>query len=103
MTNFLARFRTTGVIARKELRSFFNSPVAYVVIVVFLAIIGYFHTTNLFLMNIASMRLTFEFAPLAFLFIVPAITMRLISEERKAGTLELLATKPLRDAEVVVG
>jgi len=85
------------------LRSYFNSPVAYVVIVVFLAIIGYFHTSNMFLMNIASMRLTFEFAPIVFLFIVPAITMRLISEEQKSGTIELLSTKPLLDAEVVVG
>ena len=56
-----------GIIFQKELRSYFNSPVAYVVMVVFLAIIGYFHVSNLFLMNIASMRLTFEFAPLAFL------------------------------------
>jgi ABC-2 type transport system permease protein len=92
-----------GIIFRKELKSYFNSPVAYVVIVVFLAIIGYFHTSNLFLMNIASMRLTFEFAPLVFLFIIPAITMRLISEETKSGTIELLSTKPLLDIEVVVG
>jgi len=95
--------RHTSIIFRKELRSYFNSPVAYVVIVVFLAIIGYFHTSNMFLMNIASMRLTFEFAPIVFLFIVPAITMRLISEEQKSGTIELLSTKPLLDAEVVVG
>lgn len=95
--------RNTGIIFRKELRSYFNSAVAYVVIVVFLAIIGYFHTSNLFLMNTASMRLTFEFAPLVFLFIIPAITMRLISEERKSGTIELLSTKPLQDAEVIAG
>src|SRR3989338_2074554 len=103
MTPIQVPLRNTGIIFRKELRSYFNSPVAYVVIVVFLAIIGYFHTNNLFLMNIASMRLTFEFAPLVFLFIIPAITMRLISEERKSGTLELLSTKPLRDVEVVAG
>jgi len=103
MTSIQVPLRNTGIIFRKELRSYFNSPVAYVVIVVFLAIIGYFHTNNLFLMNIASMRLTFEFAPLVFLFIIPAITMRLISEERKSGTLELLSTKPLRDVEVVAG
>ncbi len=96
-------FRNTSIIFRKELKSYFNSPVAYVVIVVFLAIIGYFHTSNLFLMNIASMRLTFEFAPLVFLFIIPAITMRLISEEQKTGTIELLSTKPLRDIEVIAG
>ncbi|MEK6649879.1 MAG: ABC transporter permease subunit [Bacteroidota bacterium] len=103
MRSLFAQTRNTGVITARELRSSFNSPVAYVVIVVFLAIIGYFHTSNLFLLNVASMRLTFEFAPLAFLFIIPAITMRLIAEEMKTGTLELLATKPLRDMEVVLG
>jgi len=103
MKTILARTRSTMVIAARELRSSFNSPVAYVVIVVFLAIIGYFHANNLFLINVASMRMTFEFAPLAFLFIIPAITMRLISEEMKTGTLELLSTKPLLDIEVVLG
>jgi ABC-2 type transport system permease protein len=103
MSALTDRTRHTAIIAGRELRASFNSPVAYVVIVVFLAIIGYFHSSNLFLLNIASMRLTFEFAPLAFLFIIPAITMRLISEEMKTGTLELLTTKPLRDVEVVLG
>lgn len=103
MRSLFAQTRNTGVITARELRSSFNSPIAYVVIVVFLAIIGYFHTSNLFLLNVASMRLTFEFAPLAFLFIIPAITMRLIAEEMKTGTLELLTTKPLRDAEIVLG
>ena len=103
MTALVDRTRHTAIIAGRELRSSFNSPVAYVVIVVFLAIIGYFHSSNLFLLNIASMRMTFEFAPLAFLFIIPAITMRLIAEEMKTGTIELLTTKPLQDAEVVLG
>jgi ABC-2 type transport system permease protein len=74
-------------IYRRELRSYFNSPIAYVVIVVFLAIIGYFFTSNLFLMNVASMRIVFELVPLVFLFFVPAITMRLLAEEKKSGTL----------------
>jgi ABC-2 type transport system permease protein len=90
-------------IYKRELRSSFNSPVAYVVIVVFLAILGWFFTSNLFLMNAASMRVVFELVPLIFLFFVPAITMRLIAEERKSGTLELLTTKPVRDVEIVLG
>ncbi|MBM2844847.1 MAG: transporter [Bacteroidetes bacterium] len=90
-------------IYRRELRSYFNSPVAYVVIVVFLAIIGWFFTSNLFLMNVASLRIVFELVPLIFLFFVPAITMRLLAEEKKSGTLELLATKPVRDVEIVLG
>jgi ABC-2 type transport system permease protein len=87
---------------QRELRSYFNSPVAYVVIVVFLAIVGWFFTNNIFLANIASLRLVFELVPLIFLFFVPAITMRLLAEEKKSGTLELLTTKPVRDVEIVL-
>ena len=90
-------------IYKREIRSYFNSPIAYVVIVVFLAILGWFFTSNLFLMNVASMRIVFELVPLIFLFFVPAITMRLLAEEKKSGTLELLTTKPVRDVEIVLG
>lgn len=89
-------------IYKRELRSYFNSPVAYVVIVVFLAVLGWFFTNNLFLMNVASLRIVFDLVPLIFLFFIPAITMRLIAEEKKAGTLELLTTKPVRDVEIVL-
>jgi ABC-2 type transport system permease protein len=92
-----------GPIFRREARSYFNSPVAYVVIIVFLCIIGWFFTNNLFLMNTATMRIVFELVPLLFLFFVPAITMRLLAEEKKAGTLELLTTKPVRDVEIILG
>jgi ABC-2 type transport system permease protein len=95
-------FQNILPIFRRELRSYFNSPVAYVVIVVFLAIIGWFFTSNLFLVNVASMRIVFELVPLVFLFFVPAITMRLLAEEKKSGTLELLTTKPVTDAEIVI-
>jgi ABC-2 type transport system permease protein len=95
--------RTILTIFRREIRSYFNSPVAYVVIVVFLAIVGWFFSSNLFLMNVASMRVVFELVPLIFLFFIPAITMRLLAEERKSGTLELLTTRPVRDSEIVLG
>ena len=90
-------------IYKREIRSYFNSPIAYVVIIVFLSILGWFFTSNLFLMNVASMRIVFELVPLIFLFFVPAVTMRLLAEEKKSGTLELLTTKPVRDAEIVLG
>lgn len=90
-------------IFRRELRSAFNSPVAYVVMVVFLVIVGWFFTSNLFVMNLSSMRVVFELVPLVYLFFVPAITMRLLAEEKKSGTLELLTTHPVRDAEIVLG
>jgi ABC-2 type transport system permease protein len=96
-------FPNIFAIFRRELRSYFNSPVAYVVIVVFLAIIGWFFTNNLFLMNVASLRVVFELVPLIFLFFVPAITMRLLAEEKKSGTLELLTTKPIHDADIILG
>jgi ABC-2 type transport system permease protein len=92
-----------GPIYRRELRSYFNSPVAYVVIIVFLAIIGWFFSNNLFLINVASMRIVFDLVPLVFLFFIPAITMRLLAEEKKSGTLELLTTRPVRDVEIVLG
>ncbi len=96
-------YNNTLTIFRKELRSYFNSPVAYVVIVVFLSLVGYFHTSTLFLVNSASLRQFFSLAPVTYLALIPAITMRLLAEERKSGTIELLATKPLRDVEIVLG
>jgi ABC-2 type transport system permease protein len=99
----LPNLNNTSTIFRKELRSYFNSAVAYVVIVVFLAIVGWVYTSSMFLINVASLRLMFEWIPLVFLFVVPAITMRLLAEEKKAGTIELLTTKPLHDWEIVVG
>ncbi|MBI3193569.1 MAG: ABC transporter permease subunit [Ignavibacteriae bacterium] len=87
----------------KELRSYFNSAIAYIVIVGFLAILGWFFTTNLFLMNMSSLRVVFEITPFLLLFFGPLITMRLLSEEMKTGTLELLMTKPIREHEIVIG
>lgn len=102
-----AQVRTSAAninaIMQREVKSYFNSAIAYVVIVVFLAIVGWFHTSSLFLSNVATMRLLFELIPIVFLFVVPAITMRLLSEEKKSGTIELLTTKPLHDAEIVLG
>jgi ABC-2 type transport system permease protein len=99
----LPNFQNIGTIFLKELRSFFNSAVAYVVIVVFLGIVGWFFTSNLFLFNVSSMRMFFDLAPMVFLFVIPAITMRLLAEEKKTGTIELLSTKPLNDVEIVLG
>ena len=73
-------FSNVGTIFKKELRSYFNSAVAYVVIVVFLAIVGWMYTSSMFLINVASLRMMFELIPLVFLFVVPAITMRLLAE-----------------------
>ena len=87
----------------KELKSYFNSPIAYIVIIVFLAIVGYFFATSFFTNGVASLRGMFDMVPFVFLFFIPAITMRSFSEEKKQGTIELLLTKPVKDSELVIG
>jgi ABC-2 type transport system permease protein len=95
----------TLTIARRELSTFFSSPIAYIVLGVFLAIAGYlfFFFSGLFIAGKASMRPFFGLAPILFMFLAPAITMRLIAEERKSGTFEILMTLPVREWEVVAG
>lgn len=90
-------------IARRDLKTFFASPIAYVVFGVFLLVGGYLFFSTLFLRGTASLRDYFSLVPVLFVVFVPALTMRLIAEERKAGTLELLLTYPVRDGELVLG
>jgi ABC-2 type transport system permease protein len=90
-------------IYKKELKSYFYSPVAYIVIVVFLIITGWFFTSSLFVAGVISMRNVFDIIPFIFLFFIPAISMRTFSEEKKAGTIELLLTKPITDFDIVLG
>ena len=91
------------VISRREIRTYFNSPVAYIVVTVFTLITGYLFFTQLFVEKQAEMRGFFNIMPLLFMFMVPAITMRLLADEKGSGTLEMLITMPVRDWEVVVG
>lgn len=97
----------TLVLARRELRSYFDSPIAYIVVVAFLLVAGWMFFSALFLINRADLRSFFApspFSPSMLLVILaPAMTMRLIAEERKTGTIELLTTMPVRDAEVIAG
>lgn len=88
---------------RREMRSYFASPAAYIVLAVFLLITGWFFTLNLFKENLAHMRSIFDILPFLLVVFAPAISMRLISEERKSGTLELLVTMPVRDFDVILG
>lgn len=90
-------------ITKKELRSYFNSPLAYIFIDVFLVLSGWLFFQNFFLVGQADMRFFFALVPWLFLFLVPAITMRLWAEEKKLGTAELLLTLPISDAQVVLG
>lgn len=94
-------------ILRKELNAFFSSLIGYVVIGVFLAVLGMvlfvFPDSSLLESPFASLDALFDMAPVIFLFLVPAITMRLFAEERLFGTLELLQTKPVSDASIAMG
>jgi len=87
----------------KELRSFFYSPMAYIFLVVFALVNGYFFTNTFFLINQSDMRALFNITPLIFLFFIPAISMSLIARERNLGTMEIISTLPLRNHEFVIG
>jgi ABC-type multidrug transport system ATPase subunit/ABC-type transport system involved in multi-copper enzyme maturation permease subunit len=86
----------------KEVRALFSSPIAYALIAVFLFLLGYTFTTILFLNKLATLTHIFFQMSTLFLLIVPAISMRLVAEERKTGTIELLLTAPVRESEVIL-
>jgi ABC-2 type transport system permease protein len=92
-------------IAARELAAYFESPVAYVFLVIFLLLTGVFTFTigGFFLRGEASLIAFFSFMPWLFLFLVPAIGMRLWSEERRLGTIELLLTMPVTTAQAILG
>ena len=90
-------------IYKKELNSFFTSPMAYIFLVVFALINGYFFTNTFFLYNQANMRALFSIVPLVYLFFIPAVSMGLVSREKNIGTIELLSTLPLKERDIVLG
>lgn len=93
-------------ILSKEISSYLNSLIAYIVISVFLTGIGLlmwvFPETNVLDYGFADMGTLFSFSPYVFLFLIPAVTMRLFAEEKKTGTLELLFTQPVTDFQIIV-
>ena len=103
MSNSLRHIWT---IAKRELSGYFASPVAYVVIVIFLLLIGFFTFMlgQFFRVGEASLTFTFfRWHPWLYLFLVPAVGMRLWAEERRQGTLELLLTMPITAWQAIVG
>jgi len=113
--------RNIVAIARMELRSYFASPIAYVVIGMFVFIFGYFYVAilNYFVqmsmqmgasgmggpvnVNQQMIRLLLQNAAVVILFVLPMITMRTYAEEKRSGTIELLLTSPLTDFQIIVG
>ena len=98
--------KKTWIIAVRELKSFFDSLVAYILIVVFLGLSGFFtwlFGSDVFLIGQATLQPFFSVAYWTLFFFIPALTMRMIAEENRAGTIELLLTKAVSDWEVVLG
>jgi ABC-2 type transport system permease protein len=93
----------TVAVIKKELRTYFNSPIAYIFIVVFLALSSWLFLRSFFISGQADMRDYFSILPWVFLFLIPAVSMRLWAEEKKSGTLEVLLTLPVKDWEVILG
>lgn len=92
-----------STIFRKEFRTYFVSPIAYIVISIFLLVTGWFFFMTFFLYNQADLRNFFTLLPMIFSFVVPAITMRLFSEELNVGSYEILLTLPVTFRDVILG
>ena len=92
-------------IGKRELRGYFATPVAYVFLAVFAALLGFlvFGLSGFFERGQADLMPFFQFHPFVFLFLVPAVSMRLWAEERRSGTLELLLTLPVSTTQAVLG
>lgn len=94
------------VISKRELQSFFDSLIAYIMLILFLGFSGFFtwlFGSDIFLVGQASLQSFFSVSYWTLFFFIPALTMRLLAEEKKTGTIELLLTKAVTDREVVVG
>ena len=97
--------RNILAIAKRELRGYFSSPVAFVFIVIFLLLAGFFTfmVASFFERGEANLQAFFAWHPWLYLFLVPAVGMRMWSEERRLGTIELLLTMPITPWEAIVG
>lgn len=95
----------TGIVFRRELKAYFSTPVAFVFIVIFLVLAGAFtfYLGHFYERAQADLDPFFSFHPWLYLFLVPAISMRLWAEERKTGSIELLMTLPITMTEAVLG
>jgi ABC-2 type transport system permease protein len=98
--------KSIWIITKRELNSFFDSLMAYIIIVVFLGFSGFFtwiQGADVFFINQASLQSFFSIAYWTLFFFIPALTMRLIAEEKKTGTIEMILTKPVSERQIIVG
>ncbi len=94
------------ILTKKELASYFDSLIAYIMIILFLGLSGFFtwlFGNNVFLINQASLQVFFGISYWTLFFFIPAITMRALAEENRSGTIEMLSTKAVSDWEIVLG
>ena len=94
---------TIYTIFKKEFFGYFTSPMAYIFLVVFSLISGYFFSNTFFLIGQSDLRSLFNIIPMVYLFFIPAITMSLIAKEKNTGTMEVLCTLPIKDYELIIG
>jgi len=99
----MLNFNSATRIFNKEFKVYFISPIAYIVISIFLVVTGWFFFSTFFLYNQAELRQFFALLPITFSFIIPAITMRLFSEELNTGSYEVLLTLPVTTREIIAG
>ncbi|MBA2406398.1 MAG: gliding motility-associated ABC transporter permease subunit GldF [Chitinophagales bacterium] len=93
-------------IFRKEITAFFSSLIGYIAIAVFLILIGlimWVFQNNALNNGYATLDILFDNAPIVFMLLIPAVTMRMFSEEKKSGTLEILATRPVSETQIILG
>lgn len=93
-------------VAKRELKVFFDSLIAYVMLLVFLGFSGFFtwlYGNDIFLIGQANLKTFFAVASWTLFFFIPAITMKMIAEEKKSGTLELILTKSISDRQFILG
>ncbi|MEX0813929.1 MAG: ABC transporter permease [Chitinophagales bacterium] len=94
------------IIAKKELNTFFDALTAYVLLIIFLGMSGFFtwiYGSDVFMSGQVSMQPFFSIAYWTLSFFIPAVTMRMLAEEKRTGTIELLQTKALSDTQIVLG
>ena len=95
--------RNVSTICKRELGGFFNSPMAYIFLVIFAIVNGYFFTNTFFLFGQSDLRVLFDIVPLVYLFFIPAVSMGLIARENNLGTMETMSTMPINTYEFVLG
>lgn len=95
--------RNISAIARRQFASYWNGPIAYIVVCAVLLVFGFFFWQTFFLYGRASVRDMFNLMPMMLLIAAPALTMGLLAEEKRNGTIEILLTMPVKDSEVIIG